>query len=200
MTVAAQRQALIEATLERVRAAHALHGPSPQALQLSASYLAELAERRDLFNFEQFPLPADGQPLSTRYELAVGEDQQFALYLQALRPGKQSVPHDHGTWVVVVAIEGEELNRIYRRIDDLSRKEHAQLQVAQTLVVRPGHPALFRERDIHSIHVTGEVPALHFHLYGRALETLRQRKAYDLDSGQVTLYNKTQWRPSVRPT
>lgn len=198
MTLALERQALIAQTLEQIRNARQGQPVTRESLAVTAGYLHRLAERRDLFNFEQFPLPAAGQPLSTRYELQVGADQHCALYLQALRPGKQSVPHNHGTWVVVVAVEGEELNRIYQRTDDLHQPGRATLQVQHEITVRPGVPALFLDNDIHSIHVVGEQPALHFHLYGRALETLTERLGYDLETGVVTRYNQTQWRPSVK--
>lgn len=199
MNHAVERKKLIAETLGLIRDDHLREGVTRDSLRRTADRLAHLAQRRDLFNFETFALPGAGEPLSTRYELQVGDDQEYALYLQALSPGKQSVPHNHGTWVVVCAIEGEEVNRIYRRTDDGTQVDHAHLQVESELTVAPGQPAIFLGDDIHSIHVTGEKPALHFHLYGQALETLTQRLGYDLATGKVSRYNQTQWRPSVKP-
>jgi len=198
MSLKQQREQLVSEILSTIRALHRHAAIDRDVLKSTAEQLEKLATRRDLFNFDEFPLPSDEHPLSTRYELQVGENQEYALYLQALLPGKTSVPHNHGTWVVVVAIEGEELNRVYRRADDGSDPGQATLEVDREIVVRPGQPALFLGDDIHSIHVVSDKPALHFHLYGRALETLTERLAFDLESGKVTRYNQTRWRPSVK--
>jgi len=57
-------------------------------------------------------------------------------------------------------------------------------------VVQPGTPITFLDDDIHSIHVLGNTPPRHFHLYGRALETLTGRVGYDLATGRVLNYNR----------
>ncbi|NMG35779.1 cysteine dioxygenase [Azoarcus sp. TTM-91] len=192
-----ERKQQIESAIAEIRALHREHGTDRDSLRRSAGVLARLAQRRDLFSFADFPLPAPGAPLSTRYQLHVGEGQEYALYLQALLPGKKSVPHNHKTWAVIVAVEGEELNRIYQRSDDGSDPARGSLELLCEQVVRPGEPGLYLGDDIHSIHVVADRPALHFHLYGRALETLTERLAFDLESGRVSRYNETHWRPSV---
>ena len=113
----------------------------------------------------------------------------WALLVYPLLPGKTTIPHNHDTWAVIAAIEGAELNRIYRRTDDGSDPERASLELSHEVVVRPGVPIAFLPDDIHSIHVGGAEPTLHFHLYGRPLETLTGRLGFETDTGVVVRYN-----------
>jgi hypothetical protein len=64
------------------------------------------------------------------------------------------------------------------------------------VTVQPGTPIAFLPDDLHSIHVIGDAPTLHFHLYGRPLETLSQRIGVNLETGAVVNYNATQLKPS----
>jgi hypothetical protein len=69
------------------------------------------------------------------------------------------------------------------------------LEQVREVVVQPGQSLSFLPDDIHSIHVTGESPTLHFHLYGQPLETLSGRIGIDLATGQILNYNATQMKP-----
>ncbi len=194
-----ERQNLVAQTIAEIRQLHQIDGINDVTLKETARLLQELGQRKDLFSFEHFPLPAiDDKDLSTRYELYVGDQQEYALYIQSIRPGKKSIPHNHGTWAVIVAIVGEELNRIYRRTDDGSRADFGQLEFVRQHIVKPGEPITFTGADIHSIHVESAQPALHFHLYGQALETLVERVGFNLDTGEVSRYNQKFWRPSAK--
>jgi len=186
-------QAPVADAIVRIKAAHARAGAgTPEALQATAAILQSLAAQPALFSFAQFPLPAAGGSGSARYALHADSDQQFALYLNALLPGKTSVPHNHGTWAVIVAVQGEEENRIYAAAPGTGR-----IAEREVFSVKPGRPALYGPDDIHSIHVRGSEPALLFHLYGRALETLTDRLAFDLATGEQYRYNERHYRPNA---
>jgi predicted metal-dependent enzyme (double-stranded beta helix superfamily) len=166
-------------------------GLTRAALSRLSERLAALAAHADLFDATAFPPPqAQSGDTSVRYRLNPGEDG-FALYLNSLLPGKTTIPHNHDTWAVIAAIDGAELNRLYRRLDDGRDPDRAQLELAQEVVVRPGVPIAFLPDDIHSIHVGGAEPTLHFHLYGRPLETLMGRLGFETDTGLVVRYNAT---------
>ncbi|MDB5835183.1 MAG: hypothetical protein JWR14_5013 [Caballeronia sp.] len=187
-----ERQAAVSALLDHVRHIVAKQGVTRGALDDISEHLqAFAAERAELFTAADFPPPQVGSgDTSTRYRLNPGEDG-FALYLNSLLPGKTTIPHNHDTWAVIAALEGEELNRVYQRTDDGSDAERATLNIEREVVVRPGTPIAFLPEDIHSIHVTGAAPTLHFHLYGRPLEMLSGRLGYELDTGRVVRYNTT---------
>ena len=156
-------------------------------------------ERTALFTRDAFPPPTEsaGVGASTRYRLNPEDgDADIALYLNSINPGKTTIPHNHTTWASIVAVEGQEENRIYRRTDDGSNAAVARLELVRELTVQPGTSVAFLPDDIHSIHVVGKQPTLHFHLYGRPLETLSGRIGIDLETGAVLNYNATQFKPS----
>jgi len=196
-TLADSRRAAIGATLADVRDLAA--GPVDRAvLDRIAARLAQLAARRELFTRAAFPPPAAdaGVGASTRYRLNKDDgDDGVALYLNSINPGKKTIPHNHDTWAVIVAVEGREDNRVYRRTDDGRDPAVARLEVAREVTVEPGTPIAFLPDDLHSIHVVGEQPTLHFHLYGRPLETLTGRIGIDPETGAVVNYNATQMKP-----
>jgi predicted metal-dependent enzyme (double-stranded beta helix superfamily) len=187
-----ERRAAVTTLLDDVRRIVAAQGVTRAALDAISERLLTLASQdAALFSAEDFPPPQAGSgDTSTRYRLNPGEDG-FALYLNSLLPGKTTIPHNHDTWAVIAALEGEEVNRVYNRTDDRSDPEHATLDLEREVVVRPGTPIAFLPEDIHSIHVTGMAPTLHFHLYGRPLETLSGRLGYEIETGRVVRYNAT---------
>jgi len=189
--VAAQRKAAVQTLLADARTIIDEKGVTREALAAISARLLELATHRALFDSADFPPPQrDSGDTSTRYRLNPGEDG-FALYLNSLLPGKTTIPHNHDTWAVIAAIDGAELNRIYRRTDDGRDPDHAKIELSQEIVVRPGVPIAFFPDDIHSIHVGGAEPTLHFHLYGRPLETLTGRLGFETDTGLIVRYNAT---------
>jgi predicted metal-dependent enzyme (double-stranded beta helix superfamily) len=187
--IAAQRRKAVQDLLAAANRIVEERGVTRAALDEISVLLLELATQRALFDASEFPPPRhDSGDTSTRYRLNPGEPG-LALYLNSLLPGKTTIPHNHDTWAVIAAIEGAELNRIYWRTDDGRDPEHAKLKVAREVVVRPGEPIAFLPDDIHSIHVGGAEPTLHFHLYGRPLETLTGRLGFETDTGRVVRYN-----------
>ena len=159
--------------------------------------LEKLAERRDFFNAANFPPPATSAgKTATRYRFNDDGDGSPTLYLNSLLPGKQTVPHNHETWAIIVAVEGCEINRVYLRTDDGSNPEFATLQLEHEVTVQPGAPIAFLGDDIHDIRVEGDRPTLHFHLYGRPLESLSGRFAVQPD-GRLKNYNRNHMEPSA---
>lgn len=186
--LAQQRANAIAETLDEVRGIIHGQGVNPGALAAVSALLNALAERSELFaDFAQ--APADGVTDYARYPLHVDDDQQFALYLNVLDPGKNSAPHNHTTWVVVAAVEGEELNLRYRWVGPREPIEAASVAYVDSVTVRPGSGIAFMPDDFHSIHIQGERPARQLHLYGRALETLHERLGFDEVSGRMVRHN-----------
>jgi predicted metal-dependent enzyme (double-stranded beta helix superfamily) len=118
------------------------------------------------------------------------EDGRFALYLNALNPGNETKPHDHTTWAVVVAVDGEELNKVYAKRD-------GGLDLVREVVVKPGTGIALMPEDIHSIHTLGDRPTRHLHMYGLALERLDNRMAYDPATGEAVPYNRNFMAPTA---
>ncbi|MCD5994569.1 cysteine dioxygenase [Pseudomonas sp. CDFA 602] len=190
------RTQAIEAFLQEVRVIHQ-RGLDRAALQEIVALLETLAERHDLFNFAEFPAPVPGEG-DTAFRYRLNDDGETpTLYMNSLLPGKSTVPHNHETWAVIVAVQGQEINYVWARTDDGSDPAFARLELEQEVVVQPGTPISFLGDDLHGIKVEGEQPTLHFHLYGRPLESLNRRFGVNPD-GRVLNYNASQMVPSIR--
>ena len=189
------RTAAVAATIDRIRAIEREKGVTRAALDAIKAEMMRLAAREELFPSAAYPPPPAGEQGANRYLLQQDEDNRFALYLNALNPGNETKPHDHTTWAVVVAVEGQELNKVYRRTDDAADPEKCGLVVDHEIMVEPGRGIALMPEDIHSIHTTGGVPTRHLHMYGLALEQLDGRRAFDPDEGRITFYNKNHLAP-----
>ena len=186
-SIAEARAKAVSDTVDRIREIEHAKGVTRESLSEMRECLYALASKHDLFSREDFPPPTDGDT-NIRYVLSEDDDQRFALYLNSILPGKLTEPHNHTTWAIVVAVEGEEQNRFYKRTDDGSVPGKATLEFDEEIVVKPGVGVAMMPDDIHSIAVVGNTPTLHFHMYGRAIETLSERVGYNIEEGTYENY------------
>lgn len=189
-TVLAARAAAVAAAVDRVRGIEQRMGVTRPSLDAIMAELQALAAHEHLFPSAEFPPPPNGEKGSRRYLLHEDPGGRFALYLNALNPGNETRPHDHTTWAVVVAVDGEELNKVY------APKDGGGMAVVREVVVKPGTGIALMPEDIHSIHTQGTVPTRHLHMYGLALEKLDNRMAYDPATGAAVPYNTNFMRPT----
>ncbi len=183
--ISSQRQQAVAACIADVKAIIRERGVERAALERVKGRLLELAARRDLFSFAALPLQHEG---STLHLLSEDEDRSFALYAVAARSASRTPPHDHTTWAVVVGVEGEELNKHYRRLDDGATAGQARLEETGATLVKEGTGVALMPDDIHSIERTSDAPMLHFHLYGKSLEHLPARRQFDMATGTYKVY------------
>jgi len=193
----AARQAAVAATMSRIKGIEQQEGVTRASLDAIKAALMQLAAREALFPAAEFTPPPNGEKGSKRYLLQEDPDGRFAIYLLALNPGNSTKPHDHTTWAVVASVEGQELNRVYRRVDDGATEGRAKLELVREVTVEPGIGIALMPEDIHSIHTTGTTPTRHLHCYGLALEKLDQRQGYDMEAGTVQPYNKAYMQPTA---
>lgn len=194
-----QRRQAVDSALADVRRLLQAGAPDRKTLSAITARLEQLTGHKALFGRADFPPPDqnEGVGASTRYRLNPADgDAGLALYLNSINPGKTTAPHNHTTWAVIVAVEGQEINRLYQRIDDRSNPARAEIRLEREFTVQPGASIAFLPDDIHAIAVVGDEPTLHFHLYGQPLETLTGRVAIDPESGEVKNYNAAYFRPS----
>lgn len=144
--------------------------------------LAGIAARRELWTEADFPPPSD-EEMQRRYRISGEGENGITLYLNVVRSGKKVPPHNHTTWACIAAVEGVEHNMFYSRVDDGSVDGKATLELDETVAVGPGHAIAMMPDDIHNFEVRGNQVIRHLHFYGRPLETLSERKAFDLEKG-----------------
>ncbi|MDO5667014.1 MAG: cysteine dioxygenase family protein [Alcaligenaceae bacterium] len=147
--------------------------------------LIELASHQDWWCLEQYEEP-DNESLQNRYLIHKESDDGYALYLNIMKPGKKVVPHDHTTWACIAGVVGTETNFIYERLDDGSVPGHATLRQRDTVMVGPGNGVALLGDDIHAVKIEDNV-IRHLHFYGRPLEMLNERKAFNLDDNSYTI-------------
>ncbi len=196
-TNAPARTAAVAAAMDQVKHIERSQGVTRSSLDAIKAVLLDLAAHEQLFPAAEFPPPAPGEKGSKRYLLQEDPDGRFAIYMLALNPGNSTAPHDHTTWAVVTAVEGQELNKVYRRVDDGSKEGHAELEPVREVLVEPGTGIALMPEDIHSIHTNGTATTRHLHCYGLALERLDERQGFDLEQHTVQPYNKAFMAPTV---
>ncbi len=103
-------------------------------------------------------------------------DHSLAILLVKWRAGSRAPAHDHGTWALIAGIEGEEINTLWRRVDDGSRAGFAQIEENSQVAVGAGRILCIGECDIHTVNTPG--PALAVHIYGRNPEYI-ERNIFD---------------------
>jgi len=177
-----ERTTLAEALLAEARTINDRDGFGRDDLDGIREKLKALAARRELWSEADYPPPAEGE-LQNRYLIAGEPDEGITLYLNVVRSGKKVPPHDHTTWACIAAVEGVEHNMFYTRTDDGSVDGKASLTLDRTVAVGPGDAIAMMPDDIHNFEVRGDQTIRHLHFYGRPLETLSERKAFDLDKG-----------------
>src|SRR5699024_10065496 len=111
-----------------------------------------------------------------------------------------SVAHNHGTWAIIIGIQGQELNCLYRRAargPALSSGSvpaeplQAQDQVADTFAlvseraIGPGQALIIEKDDFHSIHTHPDQPTLQLHVYGRNPDAISERQVLDPMTGRL---------------
>lgn len=94
-------------------------------------------------------------------------DHALAVALFSWLPGRGTPPHDHGTWGVVVGVEGDEVNTFWQRVDDGSREGHAELRRLAEKRFVPGDAIVLPFTAIHSVWNDTDQVSVSLHVYGR---------------------------------
>lgn len=196
MDIREQRDKAVAGAIADIRDIEDARGVNPEALEAIKGVLLKLADQRELFPEDHFPVgPEDGN--SVVYRLSEDENHRFALYASTALPGKGVPPHNHTTWAVIVGVYGDEHNILYERADDASQEGIGEVRQTGKMTVSFGSGVTLMPDDIHSIQVTGEQKTVHLHMYGLALEQLHERVMYNTQAGTYKVFPATQNIKSV---
>lgn len=112
-------------------------------------------------------------------------DNSVFVVVDGWLPGRGVRPHNHGTWTVVVAIDGTEHNAFWERIDDCTRKDHAELRKIGEGEISAGEAICMKTGEIHSVENRTDQTTLSFHVYGQHLNHTG-RSQFDIENNLET--------------
>ncbi len=109
------------------------------------------------------------------------KDHSLAVLAVSWMPGMGIEPHDHGTWAVVVGVDGIERNIRYKRLDDRDKPEYAELEVKGESEAGPGDLVCIKQGGIHAVRNDSDYVTLSLHTYGMHINhTIRSQ--YDVEA------------------
>jgi predicted metal-dependent enzyme (double-stranded beta helix superfamily) len=112
-------------------------------------------------------------------------DHALAIFAVSWLPDRGTPPHDHGTWAIVVGVDGPEKNEFYERVDDRSRSGYAELRKIGAKVFEPGEVVAMPTGTIHSVWNESSRVTLSLHIYGRHIN-YTGRSQFDPDKRTET--------------
>jgi predicted metal-dependent enzyme (double-stranded beta helix superfamily) len=175
-----ERRALIGQAMAAIRVVMD-NSPSITNLDVAKAELIELASHKDLFTFEDFPLPAD-DAMECSYLIHEDDDGEYALYVNSGAPHQYYAPHDHGTaWAIIAGVSGRERHQLYLRRQNPAEGE-SLLEKKGEVVVAAGEAATMQPDGIHEVNAMDGKPLLHLHLYARNFVAQGERWKYDLEN------------------
>ena len=107
-------------------------------------------------------------------------DHTLAIFAVSWLPHRGTPPHDHGTWAVVVGVDGPEKNQFFERTDDGSRPGYAGLKKVGEKVCREGDVLAMHRGVIHSVWNETDAVTVSLHIYGKHIN-YTGRSQFDLE-------------------
>jgi predicted metal-dependent enzyme (double-stranded beta helix superfamily) len=100
--------------------------------------------------------------------------------------GYSTTVHDHTTWGLIGVWRGEEREERFKRVDDRSRPDRAELRPAGVALNTPGSVSWLvpPDEEIHRIRNLSPYPSCSIHIYGDNLDG-KPRHQFDLETGGV---------------
>ena len=119
-------------------------------------------------------------------------DHTLAIVAVCWLPGRETPPHNHGTWAVVAGVEGSERNVLWRRRDDGARAGYAELEKTGEKVIGVSDLLAMPTGTIHSVANDTMEITLTLHVYGSHLN-FSPRSQFDLET-RTESPRRTVWR------
>jgi predicted metal-dependent enzyme (double-stranded beta helix superfamily) len=108
------------------------------------------------------PDPKTGVAIQTLYD-EIG----YPLTIQnvTLNSGVRSPIHNHGTWGVVVQLQGQEKHTFWRQVEQNNSNDY-KIEIVGEKILKPGELISFTPAAIHHIEALGDRSTVTFNLYG----------------------------------
>ena len=152
-----------------------------------SSYLARLINDPKAIPAQyRVPVGRGTRPNHGSYLLHRGESG-LSVTAVVWGPGDHASPHDHHTWGMIGVMDNALTETRFRRLDDRSQDDHAQLEKDRTALVKPGEVSLLIPEvdEIHQMDNFTDRPTVEIHVYGKDLRGLN-RCRYNLETGKIS--------------
>jgi len=132
---------------------------------LMLDHLVSVTESRS----DEEYLPIDVNDISIYRD----SNRMFSVRIFVWEPNYPYHIHDHGSWGVMGCLANQVRETKYRRLDDGSQCDYAELEVRAEAVIQPGQTTfvLPLNEGIHRMMAFGKKPALSVHVYGKPIRT-----------------------------
>jgi 3-mercaptopropionate dioxygenase len=129
------------------------------------------------------------QPVAGRfvqYAIYRAEDASLSVMAMVVPPSVATPVHDHRAWGLVGVYQGRQREKVYRRLDDGSRPDFADLQQVAENILAPGDITTLvpPEGDIHMIETISAEPSISIHVLGNDIGC-EHRHRYDVEHKAV---------------
>src|SRR5919109_2428039 len=150
--------------------------------RLTPSFGALLAD--SMWLHADFRRPVAGK--FVQYAIYRAEDASLSVMAMVVPPGVATPVHDHRAWGLVGVHQGRQREKVYRRLDDGSRADFADLQqVAENILAPCDITTLVPpEGDIHMIETISSEPSISIHLLGNDIGCVHRHR-YDVEHKTV---------------
>jgi 3-mercaptopropionate dioxygenase len=121
-----------------------------------------------------------------QYAIYRAEDASLSVMAMVVPPGVATPVHDHRAWGLVGVYQGRQREKVYRRLDDGSRPDFADLQQIAENILAPGDITTLvpPEGDIHMIETISDEPSISIHVLGNDIGC-EHRHRYDVERKAV---------------
>jgi predicted metal-dependent enzyme (double-stranded beta helix superfamily) len=126
---------------------------------------------------------------SVQYLLNKASVNKYTITSVVFWQGYQTPVHNHDTWGVIGIWQGEEQEERFKRTDDGTRSDYAQLRPAGTVTNTPGSLChlIPPDEEIHRIRTVSSKPSYSIHVYGGDIFA-NSRQLYNLETGAITQF------------
>jgi predicted metal-dependent enzyme (double-stranded beta helix superfamily) len=150
--------------------------------RLYSSFAELLSDRTWLHPDHRQPIP--GQ--FSQYAIYRAEDGSLSIMAMVVPTGVATPVHDHRAWGLVGVYQGQQREKVYRRTDDGSNPDFADLRQVAENILKPGDitTLLPPEGDIHMIETVSDEPSISIHVLGNDIGCVHRHR-YDVEHKAV---------------
>jgi predicted metal-dependent enzyme (double-stranded beta helix superfamily)/predicted enzyme related to lactoylglutathione lyase len=117
-----------------------------------------------------------------QYAIYRADDGALSIMAMVVPPGVATPVHDHRAWGLVGVYQGQQREKVYRRLDDGSQPPFADLRQVAENILKPGDitTLLPPEGDIHMIETISAEPSISIHVLGNDIGCVHRHR-YDVE-------------------